>query len=237
MTSSLNVALLVFAISNGEKEMKKYTSICLLGLALSMSVPVFAENRAVNINIGSTGGALDDAALHAVRKIIGKAIISSTVDTFIVYSPKVGGPIPREGGLSACAEAGFSSTPISFNSFNKQLHSIHPKTGTFLNLELVANCKPNGPVSEPVSCGGITGKQCPSDQACIDDPSDNCDPKHGGADCSGICVAKPNEPVSCGGITGKPCPGGQACIDDPNDNCDPKHGGSDCSGICVAKHK
>jgi hypothetical protein len=225
--------LLVFTISNGEKEMKKYTFICLLGLALSMSVPVFAENRAVNINIGSTGGALDNAALLATRKVIGKAIISSTVDTFIVYSPKVGGPTPREGGLSACAEGGFSATPNSFNSFNKQLHSIHPKTGTFLTLELVANCKP----IEPLICGGITGKQCPSDQACVDDPNDNCDPKNGGADCSGICVAKPNEPVSCGGITGKPCPSGQACIDDPKDNCDPKHGGADCSGICVAKHK
>jgi len=211
--------------------MKKFTSICLLGLALSISAPVFAENRAVNISIGSTGGALDNAAIHAIRRTIGQAISGSTVDTFIVYSPKVGGPIFREGGLSACAEAGFSAKPKSFDGFYKQLKSIHPKTGTFLNLELVANCKP----VEPLSCGGITGKQCPSYQACVDDPKDSCDPAHGGADCSGICVAKPSEPLSCGGITGKQCPSDQACVDDPKDSCDPAHGGVDCSGICVAK--
>ena len=37
-------------------------------------------------------------------------------------------------------------------------------------------------------CGGIAGLECPSPLICIDDPSDNCDPARGGADCSGICV-------------------------------------------------
>lgn len=39
-------------------------------------------------------------------------------------------------------------------------------------------------------CGGIAAIKCPQGQMCIDDPSDNCDPNKGGADCSGICVAK-----------------------------------------------
>jgi hypothetical protein len=37
-------------------------------------------------------------------------------------------------------------------------------------------------------CGGIAGFACPADMACIDDESDSCDPMHGGADCSGVCV-------------------------------------------------
>lgn len=37
-------------------------------------------------------------------------------------------------------------------------------------------------------CGGIAGFACPADMACIDDDSDSCDPMHGGADCSGVCV-------------------------------------------------
>jgi len=42
----------------------------------------------------------------------------------------------------------------------------------------------------PLSCGGITGKLCPTDQVCVDDPTDTCDPKQGGADCIGICQSK-----------------------------------------------
>jgi hypothetical protein len=43
----------------------------------------------------------------------------------------------------------------------------------------------------PTACGGIAGIKCPAGQTCIDDPNDNCDPKHGGADCGGICVGTP----------------------------------------------
>ena len=37
-------------------------------------------------------------------------------------------------------------------------------------------------------CGGIAGFPCPGQGKCIDDPSDDCDPNNGGADCGGICV-------------------------------------------------
>jgi hypothetical protein len=37
-------------------------------------------------------------------------------------------------------------------------------------------------------CGGIAGFPCPEGKKCVDDPSDDCDPARGGADCSGICV-------------------------------------------------
>ena len=37
-------------------------------------------------------------------------------------------------------------------------------------------------------CGGIAGIECPNpNQVCVDDPRDNCDPKTGGRDCSGLC--------------------------------------------------
>lgn len=82
-------------------------------------------------------------------------------------------------------------------------------------------------------CGGFLGTSCEgADEVCVDDPSDYCDPKKGGADCSGICVPRTGPP--CGGITGKRCPSeDQTCIDDPNDDCDPNNGGADCIGICV----
>jgi hypothetical protein len=37
-------------------------------------------------------------------------------------------------------------------------------------------------------CGGIAGFPCPTGKKCIDDPRDDCDPAHGGADCGGMCV-------------------------------------------------
>jgi hypothetical protein len=120
--------------------MKKCACFLLIGSVLSISTSAFAENRAVNISIGSTGGALDDAALRTVRQVIGHAIASSTVDTFIVYSPRVGSPIPIEGGLSTCAEAGFNTNKEGFTAFIKELRSIHPKSGTFYNIERTASC-------------------------------------------------------------------------------------------------
>jgi hypothetical protein len=117
--------------------MKKCACFLLIGSVLSISASAFAES--VNISIGSTGGALDDAALRTVRQVIGHAIASSTVDTFIVYSPRVGS-IPIEGGLSACAEAGFNTNNEQFTAFINELQSIHPKSGTFYNIERTASC-------------------------------------------------------------------------------------------------
>ncbi|MGC4087983.1 MAG: hypothetical protein QM756_08810 [Polyangiaceae bacterium] len=38
-----------------------------------------------------------------------------------------------------------------------------------------------------VFCGGIAGFPCPGSGECVDDPSDDCDPNNGGADCGGLC--------------------------------------------------
>jgi hypothetical protein len=85
--------------------------------------------------------------------------------------------------------------------------------------------------SQPKTCGGIAGIQCPAGQKCVDNPNDNCDPANGGADCGGICVE--DDTVHCGGIANLQCPDGQHCVDDPNDSCDPANGGADCGGICI----
>ena len=38
-----------------------------------------------------------------------------------------------------------------------------------------------------MQCGGFAGIQCPEGMICVDDPTDNCDPNRGGADCIGVC--------------------------------------------------
>jgi len=40
-----------------------------------------------------------------------------------------------------------------------------------------------------IPCGGFAGFVCPDALVCEDDPTDDCDPKAGGADCPGRCVS------------------------------------------------
>lgn len=88
------------------------------------------------------------------------------------------------------------------------------------------------------TCGGFGNLQCPDParQSCVDNPNDSCDPKTGGADCSGICVnndgssAAPPTYPKCGGLAGLQCPKRrQLCVDDPR-SCPLA---ADCLGICV----
>lgn len=51
-------------------------------------------------------------------------------------------------------------------------------------IDGVAQCTP---VESPPFCGGFGGFQCPGSGVCVDDPSDDCDPENGGADCGGQC--------------------------------------------------
>ena len=59
--------------------------------------------------------------------------------------------------------------------------------GTIFNDDpAVCACEPAEPPAK-VFCGGIAGIQCPGAGMCVDDPSDDCDPNNGGADCGGMC--------------------------------------------------
>jgi hypothetical protein len=63
-----------------------------------------------------------------------------------------------------------------------------------------STCQPKAPAVK--QCGGFAGIGCAANEECVDDPTDSCDPKHGGADCGGICQPKappPPPPSSCSG--------------------------------------
>ena len=130
--------------------MKKYSRVLFIGLFLLVwNTIAFAADRAVNISIGSNGSGNISGTIATVRQLIGHAVGTSVVDNFIVQS----GPMPVEGGLTACAEAGvsvnndasledpqISAALDKFGQFVKQLRSIQPDTGTFLNIEVGDSC-------------------------------------------------------------------------------------------------
>jgi hypothetical protein len=56
---------------------------------------------------------------------------------------------------------------------------------------------PPGPAPQQTPsafCGGIAALPCPEGYACVDDPTDSCDPANG-ADCGGVCRKEP--PARC----------------------------------------
>ena len=159
----------------GQEKVKKLIYIFLIGSGFLTNASWSAENTngagdanatgAVIISVGSTDDNVDKKSLDLVRKAVGNAIASDTVDTFDVYYPRVDGPTSTKVGLSACAEAGISSTPREFRNFVEQLRSIRPKSGTFVKVELTDRCKEVEPV-EPLDCGGLLGTLCPDTQYC-----------------------------------------------------------------------
>jgi len=94
----------------------------------------------------------------------------------------------------------------------------------------------------PPFCGGIAGFPCPGSGTCIDDPSDDCDPNQGGADCGGICICKASETCApgsrfnpdpavcaCVPVAGAPCgksvcSSGQFCCNASCGICAPRGG-------------
>jgi hypothetical protein len=61
-----------------------------------------------------------------------------------------------------------------------------------------SRCEPKAPT--PKRCGGFAALPCGSDEECVDDPTDGCDPREA-ADCGGICRPKapPPPPSPCWG--------------------------------------
>ena len=126
----------------------------------------------------------------------------------------------KKGGIFAGSSAACEATEACCFASVEGCADLHPFCC------LASGGIPQGPGSTchpvPQFCGGIANIPCPDGFVCVDDPTDNCDPDAGGADCPGICVPEPPCGEVCGGIQGIPCtepdefcklPVGHCCCD------------------------
>jgi hypothetical protein len=82
---------------------------------------------------------------------------------------------------------------------------------------------PECPAPTPgVFCGGIAGIPCAGAGRCVDNPSDSCDPKMGGADCGGICSCGPQTQLCIRGSHFDSSPSVCACVPDAGPACGTK---------------
>lgn len=72
----------------------------------------------------------------------------------------------------------------------------------------------------PVSCGGITGEGCAGAGECVDDPTDDCDPENGGADCGGSCQCSGALVLCAPNTVFDESPDVCACVEAPNVGCE-----------------
>ena len=71
-------------------------------------------------------------------------------------------------------------------------------------------------------CGGFAGILCEGNGLCVDDPSDDCDPNMGGADCGGICIENPCNLADC-------TPGNTCEVQNGEAVCVPTSGTNPCA--------
>lgn len=110
---------------------------------------------------------------------------------------------------------------VRFDRWTKTLSRSRSRRGVLAGLigavvALGSQRRGSAQISTPGGmCGGIAGFPCPEGFVCVDDPSDNCDPATGGADCSGVCLPIDYNP--CAAIL---------CIE--GTTCCPQ-----CGGVCI----
>lgn len=91
-------------------------------------------------------------------------------------------PCPRPAPEpQACGSRGLPNCPDSQTCINDPLKP---------DCDIAADCPGICVRLDGPQCGGFAGFPCPEGKVCVDDPRDDCDPRHGGADCIGVCITR-----------------------------------------------
>lgn len=140
-------------------------------------------------------------------------------------SPNVCACVEQEPEVDACASVRCrAGTECVVVDGSAECQPVEPNPCAAVSCEVGSNCEVvDGeaqcvPVESGPFCGGFGGIECPGSATCADDPSDDCDPDNGGADCGGVCEC--NIRALCiQGLVFDPSPAVCACVPAPENPC------------------
>lgn len=115
-------------------------SLCFL-LYICFSLSAFdamsdvGQTKALSIDIGGIGPAVDQKAYKQVRRLIGNGIASGNFDKFVI------GGYGKEGGFSGCVQSGRYSDDRAFQRLHKALKAVrYNKSTTAYQVSEAENC-------------------------------------------------------------------------------------------------
>ena len=124
--------------------------------------------------IEEAGVSIYQQGTHKLTIADGSIVLLESTDANLTLDSYIGKKVEVRGSVRPTVEAGGmimrveEVTVLDASSSSSEMSSSESSKGKF--------------------CGGIAAFQCDPGFDCVDDPSDSCDPKSGGADCGGICV-------------------------------------------------
>lgn len=164
---------------------RKYASLVSATALLGLSIAACAVEGADD---SSTQGS-DDALLAGKNRCLTVRCTATTR-----CNPRSGRcePIPSVCQYAKCANGYHCEEPVGCVPNAPDCSAVRCVAGT-KNIPGLGCCIK--------TCGGFLGTPCAGNDVCVDDPTDNCDPKNGGADCAGICQPPVDD-----------CPGQKKCM-------------------------
>jgi hypothetical protein len=238
-----------FVMSN-----RSFAKLCLSAIFCSAVACASTSAEVEADSITSAASALDNSISvgdfrTACESCTGCSVFTETVNNCTVYKCGCDSTAHAEcaadaiGDLSAASivvtgtGGGLHGDIVDTTAANAQVNALEP-TGSGgaslgpIDLPVIKPHKPT-PGGHGARCGGLAPFPCYKGLVCIDEPNDSCDPKKGGADCTGVCVT-PAEAKALGSAcdAANPCPTGLECTLPPSALCNgPK--GVKCSGVCT----
>ena len=122
--------------------------------------------------LGELGASVYQEGTHRLTLSDGQFILLSSTDQNLSLNAYLGKQVEVRGSVQPTVEG------------NAEIMHVEEVTV----LEVSSSSESSLASSMKAMCGGIAARPCATGLTCVDDPTDSCDPKAGGADCGGICV-------------------------------------------------
>ncbi len=163
----------------------------------STSSETASEESVLTPNVSYTG-VLEEIGVtvyqQGTHKMVlddGQLLVLESSDANLDLNAYIGKRVEVHGSVQPTVEAGGTFMRVSEVT-------VLEAASSSVAMEDTSSASATSSSSAPAKkmCGGIAAFPCDAGQVCIDDPSDDCDPKSGGADCSGVCVDVLTQPSS-----------------------------------------